>query len=199
MTAYAPAVTPLTPRTNRQAARSARLARTRAFLSLIPARAVFVLIVLALALAARPQPITADVLSAPGPAPGTCNIPPDAPQAGRAAALDTGDTRLSNVTYRNGALWAAHTTQRTSPTLTVNVTGSGFVHRSVVQVNGTSRTTVFVTSTKLQITLTPSDLAVVGILSVTVMTPAPDGGVSAAVAFEVGNPATISRATPPGT
>jgi hypothetical protein len=37
------------------------------------------------------------------------SLPPDAEQPGRAPELDTGDSRITNAVFRNGALWAAHT------------------------------------------------------------------------------------------
>jgi hypothetical protein len=36
-------------------------------------------------------------------------LAPDAPQPGSSVAIETGDTRLGNVVFRNGSLWAAHT------------------------------------------------------------------------------------------
>jgi len=71
-------------------------------------------------------------------------------------------------------------------TLTVN--GTNFVSASVVQVNGSSRTTTFVSATQLTASVPASDIAAAGTLSVTVVNPAPGGGTSAASTFTVNNP-----------
>lgn len=55
------------------------------------------------------NPLVSPTLSAlKATAGGTCSTPPDAEQLGGGTPLDTGDTRLINVVYRNGVLWAAH-------------------------------------------------------------------------------------------
>jgi hypothetical protein len=71
-------------------------------------------------------------------------------------------------------------------TLTVN--GSGFVNGSAVQVNGSSRTTTFVSATQLTASVTSSDVASAGNLSITVMNAAPGGGSSGALTLAVANP-----------
>jgi hypothetical protein len=68
-------------------------------------------------------------------------------------------------------------------TLTVN--GSSFVASSVVQWNGTPRTTTFVSSTKLTATITAADIATAGTAQVTVVTPAPGGGTSTPFTFTI--------------
>ena len=73
-----------------------------------------------------------------------------------------------------------------SNALTLNVAGSGFVQGppgSMVFVNENSRVTTFMSSTLLQTTLMPSDLAQGGTLVITVMNPPPGGGTSPAVSF----------------
>src|SRR5207245_1747596 len=72
---------------------------------------------------------------------------------------------------------------------TLTVTGSSFVASSVVQWNGTARTTTFVSSTQLQVTITSSDTAMAGTALVTVVSPSPGGGTSAPLAFMINNPA----------
>jgi hypothetical protein len=69
--------------------------------------------------------------------------------------------------------------------LTLNVTGTNFVQGSTVQVNGTSRKTTFVSSTSLTAGLPASDFAVGGTLNVAVNNPAPVGGTTSALLFEV--------------
>jgi hypothetical protein len=69
-------------------------------------------------------------------------------------------------------------------TLTVN--GSGFVASSVVQWNGTPRATTFVSATQLTATILATDLVNAGTAVVTVVSPAPGGGTSNAMFFQVG-------------
>jgi hypothetical protein len=58
----------------------------------------------------------------------------------------------------------------------------------VVQVNGSSRTTTFVSGTQLSAAIPVSDIASVSALSVAVVNPAPGGGTSAALTLAVNNP-----------
>jgi FG-GAP-like repeat/Abnormal spindle-like microcephaly-assoc'd, ASPM-SPD-2-Hydin len=68
-------------------------------------------------------------------------------------------------------------------TLTVN--GTGFVSTSAVKWNGTARSTTFVSSSQLTASILSSDVATGKTASVTVVNPAPGGGTSNAVFFEV--------------
>src|SRR5262245_20369540 len=63
---------------------------------------------------------------------------------------------------------------------TLTATGSNFTNGSSVQVNGAGRTTTFVSSTQLTAAIPASDIAAAGTPSITVFTPAPGGGTSAA-------------------
>src|SRR5439155_10133855 len=73
------------------------------------------------------------------------------------------------------------------------VSGSSFVASSVVQWNGAARATTFVSSTQLQAAIDASDIVAAGTAQVTVVTPAPGGGTSAAQTFTIGPPmATLS-------
>ncbi len=74
---------------------------------------------------------------------------------------------------------------------TLSVTGSGFVSGSVVQWNGSSRTTTFVSATQLTASIPASDIAIAGTAVVAVVNPVPGGGISATLPF------TISSAGPP--
>jgi hypothetical protein len=81
----------------------------------------------------------------------------------------------------------------------VTVTGTGFVPTTVIQVNGTGRTTTFLSSTQVSLALTTADLSAAASLSLTAVNPAPGGGTSAAatVAVLASNPApTITSVTP---
>jgi hypothetical protein len=75
---------------------------------------------------------------------------------------------------------------------TLAATGTGFTSNSVVRVNGSSRTTTFVSGTQLTAAIPASDIAATGTLNVTVLTPAPGGGTSSA------SPLTVASTTPPG-
>ncbi len=68
-------------------------------------------------------------------------------------------------------------------TLTVN--GSGFVTTSVVNWNGSARTTTFSSSTMLTASITAADIATAGTASVTVVNSPPAGGTSNAKTFTI--------------
>ena len=72
-------------------------------------------------------------------------------------------------------------------TLTVN--GSEFVSSSVVNWNGTALATTFVTSSELTATVPASDIGAPGTAAVTVTNPAPGGGASNVMYFDVANQA----------
>lgn len=87
-------------------------------------------------------------------------------------------------------------------TLTVN--GASFISTSVVRWKGSDRPTTFVNSTQLTASISASDVAADGAAQVTVFNPAPGGGTSGAVTFEIaGGMPTLSSlapsATPAGT
>ena len=75
----------------------------------------------------------------------------------------------------------------TSFLLTVN--GSNFISSSVVEWNGNTRTTSFVSSSSLQATITGADIATAGTAQISVSTPGPGGGTASGLAFTVDNPA----------
>ncbi|GAB3856975.1 hypothetical protein GCM10028822_29980 [Hymenobacter terrigena] len=78
-------------------------------------------------------------------------------------------------------------------TLTVN--GTNFISTSVVNFNGTARTTTFVSATQLTIQLTATDQATAGSYNVTVTNPSPGGGTTAPATFTV-NAATANNPVP---
>lgn len=79
----------------------------------------------------------------------------------------------------------------------VLVEGSGFVARSIVQVNDSTRETEFRSATQLFVKLQAADVAKLGAMQLTVVNPPPGGGTSAPVVFEVDQPApTISGFEP---
>ena len=67
----------------------------------------------------------------------------------------------------------------------LNVFGTSFVPSSLVQWNGSSRPTTFVSVSLLTASIPSSDIAVPGTFPITVFTPAPGGGTSASLAFQV--------------
>ncbi len=74
---------------------------------------------------------------------------------------------------------------------TVVVSGTGFVPSTVINVNGSARTTTFTSSTQVSVVLTAADLAADANLSLMAVNPTPGGGSSAA--------ATLAVISPPGT
>jgi len=83
------------------------------------------------------------------------------------------------------------------PAFTLTVNGANFVSGSTVQWGGSVRTTTFISSTQLTATITASDIATAGTVSVTVVSPAPGGGRSNALPFTIANPApTLTSLSP---
>ena len=78
--------------------------------------------------------------------------------------------------------------------VTLVLTGTNFAPQSVVSVNNTNRSTGFINSTILQVSLTAADLATAGTLSIAVTNPAapppapPNGGTSNIFAYSIVNP-----------
>jgi trimeric autotransporter adhesin len=83
----------------------------------------------------------------------------------------------------------------TSPNVTV--IGTGFVPTTVIQVNGNSRTTTYVSTTQVNVVLTASDVANGGSLSLTAVNGSPGGGTSTGATFSVSNPAPILNSISP--
>lgn len=90
-----------------------------------------------------------------------------------------------------------------SPAINITITGSDFTNGSLVRWNGADRSTTFVSSTQLTAQIDSADLASQGSGSVTVFTPAPGGGTSAAQTFTItapaNNPVPSVTALSPGT
>ncbi|MGA1368336.1 MAG: IPT/TIG domain-containing protein, partial [Blastocatellia bacterium] len=118
-----------------------------------------------------------------------------APGGGVSAAL--------NFTVTAGSLSPVPVVSAITPTtavqngdpFTLTVIGSQFVAGAVVRWNGQDRPTTFLNSTVLQAAISSTDLAVVGTASVTVFHPAPGGGTSAALSFQVLPPNPIPQIT----
>lgn len=71
---------------------------------------------------------------------------------------------------------------------TIILTGTGFIPRSVVNVDGTALDTTFESDTSLAATIPAEKLAALADLKITVTTPAPGGGTTAPLTFSVENP-----------
>jgi sugar lactone lactonase YvrE len=85
----------------------------------------------------------------------------------------------------------------TSTGFTLTVNGTNFISTSTVQWNGSTRSTIFVSSTQLTASITTADITAAGTAQITVTSPTPGGGTSNAIAFTVNNPApTVSSFSP---
>ena len=71
------------------------------------------------------------------------------------------------------------------PDFTLTVNGSQFFQDSIVQWNGSARTTTFVSSTQLQAAISAQDIATTSAAQVSVRNPAAEGGGSSTLAFTV--------------
>lgn len=82
--------------------------------------------------------------------------------------------------------------------LTLKVSGAGFVSGATIDFNGTPLATTFVDSEHLTAAVPAASVATAQTASITVVNPAPDGGESNAVYFQVGAPeTTVSFASAP--
>jgi len=79
-------------------------------------------------------------------------------------------------------------------TLTVN--GTGFTSSSVVNWNGSARTTSFVSATQLTAQITAADVSATGTAAVTVVNPAAQGGTSNSANFSIASSPTITSFSP---
>lgn len=87
-----------------------------------------------------------------------------------------------------------------SSTVTVTITGTGFVTQSVVEINGTNVATTVNSATSIQVTLSASDLTTAGPLPIVVLNPPPGGGASNAYYLNLQNPIPrITSISPTGT
>jgi len=81
---------------------------------------------------------------------------------------------------------------------TMTVTGTGFVAGSQVRWDGEARPTAHVSPTELQAEIGAADIAQPGTAQVTVVSPLPGGGESAAIGFEVKPDVVVPPAAVPG-
>jgi hypothetical protein len=83
------------------------------------------------------------------------------------------------------------TTTPGGPGFPLTVSGYGFVADAVVQWNGSPRATNFVSGSSLRATITATDIAAAGTALITVLNPAPGGGTSNAVYFQIASPGAL--------
>jgi len=77
------------------------------------------------------------------------------------------------------------------------VNGLNFVNDSVVRWNGSARNTTFVTASQLTSLISANDIASAGTATISVLNPAPGGGISNNLTFTINNPApAITNITP---
>ena len=98
----------------------------------------------------------------------------------------TGNNPVPSITSLNPSSATAG-----GPAFTLTVNGSGFISSSVVNFNGSARTTTFVSATQIKASILASDIATSGTGNVTVTNPSPGGGTTPNFAF------TISSASNP--
>ena len=82
---------------------------------------------------------------------------------------------------------------------TLTITGTGFVSTSTATLNSASVTATYVSATQLTIPLTTANLTTAGELALVITNPAPGGGASSAVNFEVDNTAPAIASLSPST
>ncbi|HEX6590020.1 MAG TPA: hypothetical protein VF039_13530 [Longimicrobiales bacterium] len=123
----------------------------------------------------------------------------DAGTTARITALDVGEVEVT-ATIDGHSATTEISIEHPAPTMgglapsavtagsadfTLVVTGDGFSDASTVQWNGANRPTTFVDAMTLHAAIAASDVAAAGSAQVRVVTPAPGGGTSAALAFTI--------------
>jgi hypothetical protein len=81
--------------------------------------------------------------------------------------------------------------QQSGASFTLSITGTGFITSSVVHWGSGALTTSYISTTALSATVLSSDLSSVGTAPITVVNPAPGGGVSNALDFNISKPAPL--------
>ncbi len=74
----------------------------------------------------------------------------------------------------------------TSPVITL--AGTGFVPTTIINVNGSARSTIYISATQVEVTLNSADVTTAGSLSLTAVNSTPGGGTSTAMSLPVNNP-----------
>jgi hypothetical protein len=84
-----------------------------------------------------------------------------------------------------------------SASITLTVTGTGFVSGAVIVWNNVDRATTFVSATQVRTSVSDADLATAGTYQVSVRNPAPGGGSGGAATFTVNNPTPVITTVTP--
>lgn len=108
-----------------------------------------------------------------------------APGGGTSAALSfTVTAAATNPVPISGSLNPASGTAG-GPAFNLAVLGSNFVAGTIVRWNGGDRTTTFVSANEVRAAISAGDIAAAGSATVTVFNPAPGGGLSGALTFQI--------------
>ncbi|MGB7957381.1 MAG: YDG domain-containing protein [Minisyncoccia bacterium] len=127
--------------------------------------------------------ITATVLASDVAIAGTASVTVVTPAPGGGTSNSQTFTILNPVPAT--ASLSPTSTAAGSSGFTLTVNGTNFVASSVVDWNGSSRTTSFVSSTQITATILAADVAATGTASISVVNAAPGGGTSNAQTFTV--------------
>jgi hypothetical protein len=130
--------------------------------------------------------LTAAIPASDIAAPGTANITVSNPAPGGGVSTPATFAITNPTPSITGIAPSSAVAGGGAFTLVVN--GTNFVSGSIVRWNGSDRPTVFVSSNQISASILAADLATGGTSSVTVFNPAPGGGSSSAVSFQVNNP-----------
>ncbi len=144
-------------------------------------------------------PTTSTTSSTAGTTTSTTSTTSSTGSAGAGASAPTSSSTTTTATPSN----PAPTLSSLSPSsataggvaFTLTVNGGNFVASSVVRWNGADRTTTYVSATQLRAAIATGDVAAAGTAQVTVYTPAPGGGTSAAKTFTISAPTTAGGAS----
>jgi len=80
---------------------------------------------------------------------------------------------------------------------TLTATGSNFINGSTINWNGTTLATTFISATQITAVVPATNISAAGTASLTVFTPLPGGGTSAAQTFNISNPAPVLTSISP--
>jgi hypothetical protein len=133
--------------------------------------------------------VTANILTADLASAGTANVAVFNPSPGGGTSpsltftITTAPNPIPSVTSLNPA-----TVNVGGATFTLTVNGTGFVASSVVRLNGSDRTTTYVSATQVTASIPASDIASTGTATVAVFNGAPGGGLSSTTGLPIQNP-----------
>ena len=133
-----------------------------------------------------PGKLTAQVPSSDLAVAGTAQVAVSTPAPGGGTSQTVAFVIDNPIPVVSGLSPASDTAGASGLTLTVN--GSGFVSSSVVDWNGSSLSTSFVSSSKLTAQVPASDLKSTGFATVKVASPSPGGGTSGTLTFNISKP-----------